>query len=143
LSSEDHLIPESVLQFRRYTVTYDQLSTAALTNDIELFKLPPGGYIQSVKIKHSTAFSGGLIATFTLSLGISGSLAKYAVAFDVKQTVADGALAASLLNGFESHVAPTSIRVAAISTVANLNAATAGRADIWVCWGVALGQGIG
>ena len=131
---------ESVLAFRRYTITYDRLSTAGLTNDVELFKLPPGGYIAAVKIKHSTPFAGGLIATYTLSVGISGTLAKYAIAFDVKQTVADAAMGINLISGFESHIAPTSVRAAAISTVANLNAATAGRADIWIAWGVALGQ---
>jgi len=116
----------------KYTKTFTDLSAAALTNDIELFQLAARGVIHSAIIKASTAFSGGLIATYTLSLGVSGTLAKYAIAFDVKQAAGATVFALNTLPGMESATTATSIRLAAISTVGNLNAATAGSVDIWV-----------
>lgn len=127
----------SIPQVYKYTATYSQLATAGLTNDIELFSLPAGGIIKSVKLKHSTPFTGGTIATYTLSVGITGNLVKYMAAFNVFQATGDSVLNFSTLAAAENHNSATSVRVAAISTVGNLNAATQGSADIFVEWFVA------
>ena len=116
----------------KYTVTYSQLSAAALTNNIQLFSLPARGTIHAVVIKHSAAFTGGAIATYTLSVGIAGTLAKYASAFDVFQAPGNTVLQSSGGAFTENAGAATSVRVAAVSTGANLSAATAGSATIWV-----------
>lgn len=121
----------------KYTVTYSDLSAASTTNDVELFSLPAGGVIHGVKIKHSTAFSGGAISAFTVSVGITGTLAKYASAFDVFQAVSNTAQQVSSTVGTENHGASTSIKIAATSTGANIDQATAGSVDVWVMWSVA------
>lgn len=116
----------------KYTKTYSDLSTAGATNDIELFSLAAKEVIHNVIIKHSTAFSGGLIATYTLSVGIIGNLVKYAAAFNVFQAVSATTMQTSVLAGMESSSGATSIRLSAVSTVGLLNAATAGVVDVWV-----------
>ena len=121
----------------KYTVSYSDLSAAATTNDVELFSLPAGGVIHGVKMKHSTAFSGGAISAFTVSIGITGTLAKYANAFDVFQAVSNTAQQISSTVGTENHGAATSIKIAATSTGANIDQATAGTVDVWVLWSVA------
>lgn len=121
----------------KYTVDYSDLAAAATTNNIELFSLPAGGVIHGVKIKHSTAFSGGSISAYTVSVGITGTLAKYASAFDVFQAVGNAVQQISSTVGTENHGAATSIKIAATSTTDNLDQATAGSVDVWVLWSVA------
>jgi len=118
-------------------VDYEDLAASALTNDIELFTLPGAGVIHAVKIKHSTAFSGGALSSYKLSVGIAGNLVKYAAPFDVFQAVGDTAFGLNHEFGGETHDAGgTSIRLAAESIGANLDAATAGVVDVWVLWSV-------
>jgi hypothetical protein len=116
----------------KYTVTHTALQAAATSNDIELLSLPAGGVIHAVKTKHSVAFSGGAIATYTVSVGIAGTLAKYSSAFNVFQAIGNTVFQMSSTLGSENHGAVTSIRVAAVSSGANLNASAAGSVDIWV-----------
>jgi len=122
----------TVPAWTKYTVTYAQLAAGALTNDIQLFSLPARGTVHAVVIKHSASFTGGMIATYTLSVGIAGTLAKYASAFNVFQAPGDTVLQSSGGAFTENAGAAISVRVAATSTGANLNAATAGSATIWV-----------
>ena len=112
--------------------TFTNLAAAATTNDIEVYSLPAGGIIHAVKTKHSTAFSGGAIASYTLSVGIVASLAKYSPAFDVFQAVSGTTFQIATITGSESHTGATSIRLAATSTGANLDQAAAGVVDVWL-----------
>jgi hypothetical protein len=105
--------------------------TAAATISLPLFNLAPAGVIHAVKIKHSAAFVGGAIATYTMSVGIAGTLAKYATAFDVFQAPSNTAFQMSSVLGSENNGANTSILVTAVCTGANLSASTGGVVDIW------------
>lgn len=121
----------------KVTKAYTDFSAAATNNNITIYTLPAGGVIHAVKTKHSVSFAGGLIATYTISTGIAGNLSKYAVSFDIFQ--ATGALVYQLsttVSG-ESQSATTAIKAEAISTGANLNAATGGTVDIWLLVSVA------
>lgn len=126
------LQPGGAPAWTKYTKTFTDLSTAGLTNNIELFLLAAKEVIHQVVIKHTTAFSGGLIATYTVSVGITGVLAKYGIAFDVNQAVGNMVSGVNLLSGVESFGGTTSIKIAAVSTVGNLNAATTGSVDVYV-----------
>lgn len=119
-------------QWIKITKTYTDLSIAGLTNNITLLTLPIKGYIHDVKIVPTTAFSGGLIATYTLSVGISGSLAKYGAIVDVFTGNITSNLIHTPLAGLESTSGTTAIKLSAISTVANLSSATAGSVDIYI-----------
>ena len=120
--------------WRKYTFDYDDFSTASTNNDIALFTLPAKGYIDDIVITNTTSFSGGSISAYTLSVGISGNLDDLKSAFDVFQT--SGAVDSSKIGKIYSTSSTTSIRLAAISTGANLNAATAGSVDVWVKYSV-------
>lgn len=117
---------------QRFTVAHTAFQTAALTNNIELFSLPAKALIERVVIKHSASFTGGAISAYTLSVGIAGTLAKYAAAFNVFQAPGATVLQLTQTEGIESFGAATSIRIAATSTTANLNASTGGSVDVYV-----------
>lgn len=125
----------SLPYWTKYTVTHTQLQTAGTTNNITLFTVPAKTLIHKVVIKQSTAFAGTLIVSYTLSVGITGTLAKYIAAYDVFAAVASstfGVSAATILETIEDFSSGVAIKVAAISAGGNLNASTAGSADIWV-----------
>ena len=114
--------------------SYSDFSTSALTNSIDIYSLPAKSVIQNCIIKHSTEFNGGIIATYTISVGIIGSLSKYTLAFNVFQPVTNIAigLGVNLAPVMENYGAVTSIKATAISTVGLLNAATQGSVDIYL-----------
>ena len=138
-------LPEAVPAWYHFEVAYTALApaVAALTNDIELVKLPAGSIVHAAKLKHGEAFTGGLLSAYTLSLGVVGDLDRYSggaacnvfdapdpVNYDIR--LPDGGLPRG-----ESHEAEWSLRVAATATGSNLNAATAGYAEIWLLLSVA------
>lgn len=127
------IIPAITPQWIKVTKTFTNLSAAGLTNDISLYTLPAKGYIHDVKIVPTTVFSGGLISAYTLSVGVAGNLAKYAVAVNVfTGNTALGAVHAPL-PGLESTGSTTDIRLAAVAVTGLLNAATAGSVDVYLC----------
>lgn len=128
----------SVPRWRKFTFDYTDLAAAATANDIELYSLPAGGIIHAVKIKHSTAFSGGTLSAYTVSVGIAGNLTKYASAFDVFQAVGNTTFQLSNSFGSENHGAATSIRIEATSVGDDLDNATAGEVDVWLLVSVAV-----
>lgn len=112
-------------------ISHTAFQTAATTLSITLFVLQAAALIHAVKIKHSVAFGGGAITAYTLSVGIAGTLAKYASAFDVFQAVSNTAFQTSSVLGSENNGATTNILITAVSTTANLNASTTGTVDVW------------
>ena len=119
------LFTSGMPQWKTFTVTHTQLQAASLTNDIELFSLLPGAVIHNVIISHTVPFIGGGRTSYTLSVGVSGNLTKYAAAFDVFQAAGSSVGQISNINGLEDKVSSSSIRLAAISDF-NLNTSTAG-----------------
>ena len=111
-------------QYKKVTKTFTNFSAAALTNDIEIYSLPANGVLRVVIQDVATTFSGGTIATYTISVGIAGQLALFAIAFDVKTGVVNTQATDNIY--INKTGAAVSIRAAAITTVANLDAATQG-----------------
>lgn len=122
--------------WKNYTISHTELQAAATTNDIQLLSLPAKGVIHAVIIKHNTAFSGGAISAYTVSVGISGNLTKYASAFNVFQATGDTVAQSTNVLDVENFGSATSIRISATSVGANLNASTAGSVTISVLWGI-------
>lgn len=118
----------------QYSYSFADLAAASLTNDIELFSLPGGGVIHDLIMTHTVPFSGGGISAYSVSVGIASDLKKYALPYDVFQAAGSGIGDSSNALGFEDKTNPTSIRLAATSVGANLNAATAGQLTIFVRW---------
>lgn len=105
---------DGVPNWRKYTVTHGDLATAGTTVNIELFKLPEGAVIHAVRVKHSEAFGGGSLASYVISIGVAGDLAKYISAFDVFQAVAANAFRVAWAPLFDGM---------ALSTMSSLNGA--------------------
>lgn len=118
----------------KVTKLYSDFATAGTTNTINLFSLPANGKVRSVHIKHSASFTGGGITAYTVSVGIVGTLAKYAAAFDV--FAAPGSGQDTNTQGLESYSGATWLVATATSTTANLDQATAGSVDVWVEYSV-------
>ena len=114
------------------TITHTQLQAGATTNDIEFYSLPAKGFFQGFIPKVSVAFAGTGITAYTLSLGIAGELDRYTSAFNAMAAVADTTfLNAGPLFEARNFGAVASLRIAAISTGANLSASTAGTVLIY------------
>lgn len=116
-----------------YSFTHTQFQTAGLTNDIEVVSLPLKTVVHAAILRPTTAFAG--TATYTLSVGITGSLAKYIAASDVKAAVTNTLfylVGASFVPGPENFGAATSVRIAATSTVQNLDQSSAGAATVYL-----------
>lgn len=128
------LLPQlkSFPRWIKVTKSYTDFSTAGLTNDISIYTLPVKGYIHDIKIVPTTAFSGGLIASYTISVGISGALTKYAIATDVFTGNTTLTTVHTPLVGLQDTSSTTDIRAQAISVTGLLNAATAGSVDIYL-----------
>lgn len=122
--------PTKVPTWLKITKTFTDFATAGLTNSITIYSLPAKGIIHAVQLNPSTVFSGGAIASYTISVGIVGTVAKYAAATNVFTGATLPAI--SVLPGIESIGSATDIKATAISTVANLDAATQGSVDIWL-----------
>lgn len=126
------VIPTTAPHWIKVTKTYSDFSTGGLTNDVSIYTLASKGYIHDVKIIPSTAFSGGTIAAYTISVGIGGALTKYAIATNTFTGNTTLTTIHTPLVGLESTSATTDIRAQAVAVTGFLNAATAGSVDIYL-----------
>jgi hypothetical protein len=117
-------------QWIKITKTFSDFATAGASNEISIYTLPIKGIIHACQIFATTVFSGGVIATYTVSVGISGNAVKYGIATNV--FTGAGLSAINVLSGIESMSGTTSIKATATSTVGLLNAATQGSIDIYL-----------
>lgn len=117
-------------QWQSYTVPYTSFTGfVALTGDIEVMSLPAGAVIHGVIISHTASFTGGGRTACTMSVGITGTLAKYATAFNVFQAPGPSVGQISNIVGLEDKVSATSIRLAASSDI-NLSLLAAGSVTV-------------
>lgn len=121
-----------VPKWTKVTKTFTDLSAAAVINNITIYTLAIREYVHDIKIVPSVAFSGGLVATTTLSVGVAGSLVKYSLAVNVfTGNTALNAVHAPIA-GLESTSGTVDLKLSAVSTVANLDQLTAGTADVYI-----------
>lgn len=118
-------------QVSSITLSYADLQTAAMTNNIELFDLPASAMLTSVFIKHNTAFAGGAIATMTASVGIATDYQRFIDQFNIAQAVSDSNYDSIMANYLGSWANATTIYLQAVSTGANLSALTSGSVTIY------------
>ncbi len=132
----------SAPSWTKITKTYTDLSTAATTNSINLYLQPAKGVIHAVMLRHSTAFTGGTLSNYKLSVWFDGIILDnyliqdYSVFSAPVETAATWPLGGGdpltevspMMSNYSSSVQWS---LKADSTGANLSAATAGSVDIW------------
>lgn len=122
-------------QWIRITKSYTDFSAAATSSFDIIYSLPAGKVLHAAIFKHSTSFSGGSIASYTLSLGLVGNATAFIPPFDVLQTAAGNVIAkpsAAIVPAPYNMGGTTGITMTATSTGANLSAATQGSVDIYL-----------
>lgn len=120
------------VQWTKYTKAYTDFSTAATSIELSLATLSAAEVVHGVIVKHSTAFSGGSITSYEVSVGPSGDATKYVDSFDVDQTVASSAFLNTTLMEVEDFAATSILAVQAVTVGDDLDQAAAGSVDIWV-----------
>lgn len=126
----------------RFVVTFSDLTTAGSAQTLNLPTLgagfggstptvPVATMIMFVRIKHTTAFSGGGLSGMTVSVGSSaGSATTFAAAFNVFQAVANTTFQAAAASNLAATYAADTITVTFTATGGNVNAATAGSVNV-------------
>ncbi len=122
-----------VPQASYYKLDYTDLAAAATAATVTFVTLPPGAVVFGAKIKHRTAFGGGGIGSYTIEIGITGSLDKYMPAFNVFQAVSNTALSFDWTPDAENHGVDTEIKATARADIDTDNA-TQGQVEIWLFW---------
>jgi hypothetical protein len=123
----------SLLAVTKYTVAYTQIWGSAVTSlSYALLNLPAKNVIHGVVMKHTTAFAGGTLATFTCSLGNGANFTKYAPAFDIFQAVGNQVFQASDVTGMEDFAGSQAIVARFICSGDTMNHLTQGSLDIYV-----------
>ena len=132
-------VPAAAIPFwQKVTVGFASLTAAALTQTINLVTTAARTKVCGVSIKTTTAFSGGTIASLTVSVGdAAGTGLDYAPAFTVFSASSNTNYQDTIPATVASKTsAASTITALFTSTVGNLNDATAGSVDIDVCTAV-------
>lgn len=117
----------------KYTLSHAAFQTAALTNNVALITLAAKASVDSILIKTTTAFSGGAISAYNLTVGITGTESKYLTSYSAFAAVAGSNYNVASINTLGADFNATeSIKIFATSVGANLNASTAGSVDVYV-----------
>lgn len=119
----------SSLRWVKVSKSHTDFQDASTSKTITLYTLPVKGVVHDVKVSVTTPMAG--TATYTLSLGVTGSLTKYINTVDAKSATVYGT---SLFNTLESISLTTDIKVTADSTVNNLDASTNGAVDFYILY---------
>lgn len=125
-------ISDTVSRWEQYTVTASSFTASGTTEDIELFSLPASGVVESIIIKHSEAFSGSALVSYSIDIGPSADINSYVSGFDVFQAAAASAFEFNIVNSLESFASAISIRAKATASGDGVDGASAGSFDIWV-----------
>jgi hypothetical protein len=131
-----------VPQWVKVTKAYSDFSFAGSGNTINIYNAPAGTCVHAVKLKHSTSFTGGSLASYTIEVGVATSPGVLQTPFDVHQAVGATAYAFTGETSMGSpaalsHTASTQITATAACSGDTLNHATQGSVDIWLLLSVA------
>ena len=121
--------------WKKYTFTFTDLAVADTFKQVTLFSLPAKSVIRSIVIHHTTPFTGGALSDYTLKVGISSDITKYASAWSVFPA-SSGTYFFQLFHAdeIENMTSSTNILLTAESVNDFLNAATQGSVNVYVEW---------
>jgi hypothetical protein len=117
----------------KVSIPFSTLASAGVsTHQANLLLLPPGCVVHGVRAKHSIAFAGGTITSYTVSVGPTGTPTKYSPAFNVFQAVSNAAYLDTFVPGSESAGASVQLIIQAVSGGDTLDHCTSGSVDVWL-----------
>lgn len=119
--------------WRKYTVGYADLQTAATTKTNNLWSVPAGMIFEAAIVEITTAFAGTSISALVADIGITGTATKYITAHNMLALGNSGTFTPAI----EIRSAATQITIKATATGANLSALSQGSLDVWVKWSIA------
>lgn len=123
----------TVPTWRKFTILETALTGASTTEDEALFTASQLEKILGVCIKHSAAFTGGGLTTFTVSVGLAGDVEFYSDPQNIFQVPGDTVKLDTNTFGSQTMASGGHAIIAHfISTGDNVVAATAGSVDIWM-----------
>lgn len=132
------LIPTPMIKSLVIRKTHKDFQTAGTTKDVILFKLPANSEIISSWFNVVTAFAGGAISAYTISVGPDGTetTLNTAQAAFTGSTGLKKAIGTDLTTnrGVYSLTTTTNIEARATSTTANTSASTAGEAVFYLLY---------
>lgn len=121
--------------FLKKSFTYSDFIYAGTKNTINLDYLLPNTIIKDIYLKHSTSFTGGTIATYTISIGDYSDPNLFVNNFDVMSTVAEDNFILVSLNKVIYETAGKVITITARSTTDTLDHGAAGALDVYLLIG--------
>ena len=119
-------------------LNYQDFAAAATTGNLDLTGFPGGLVVEGAFLYLVSVFAGGSVSAATLSVGTTSDAEKYVAATNVftGATAPAAILGKTLVPGvFLNTTTPTgagTIRVQMLTTTANTNALTSGKADLYV-----------
>lgn len=113
----------------KITKNFSDFSTAGLSSTITLISLPAGSVVTATSMKVGTAFTGGIIASYTLSVGVASNIDLLPASSSFTTTTRP--FVSNLAVGIKTATSEN-VGITAISTVGLLNAATAGSVDVYL-----------
>lgn len=116
----------------KITKSYTDFAIPNTTSSQVLYSLPAKGIINGVIIKHNTAFTGGSISAYAISIGVVGSETQFVEEFDIFQATGDAVFETSTDNTPLNFSTADNIMVTCTSTGDDLDAATQGSVDIYL-----------
>lgn len=138
---DNFIIDQGSLYFRK-RVYFNDFSAAATTVNLDVqqpdpwTRFPAGLEIEGAGISLVTNFTGGAVSAATLSVGTTGSATAYVAATDVftgaYKTIKGATLVPFTMLAGTGAPAVSTVRVQLVTTTANANALTAGKADIYL-----------
>ena len=120
-------------------LSFGMFLTAGLTANFDLTGFPAGCLITGAFIRNRQNWTGGAIATATLSVGSTGSPAIYVAATNVfsgaPATLVGITQAPGTFVNSANPLAAGTIRIQLVTTVGNTNALLTGSADVFISLG--------
>lgn len=119
----------TVAHWIKITKAYTDFSTAGLSNTITITTLPARSVVNSTVVNPTVAFTGGLIAGYTVSVGIATTvdlMPASSIFTTVTNPIASNLASAGTIGSTQA------VTATATSVTGLLNAATAGSVDIYL-----------
>lgn len=121
---------ETVQTMIHVRLSYTSFQTNSTANQVLARTLPSTRSLQTLIVKHSTAFAGGAISTLLLDVGTVADPTKFIQGFNVMQAVDNTASAAAITTFYPA--TDTEIKVQLTATGANLSALSQGSLDLYL-----------